>query len=149
MNLPQAVTPKQTPTRRLWLRPWSSIYFPLIKVKRKLTDPPWFNWKIRKRMAQKKGIHRQEGRSPKWRKVRKLLEDLVEQRRKNYCRSQKDAFMASDGDRNFFKYVRNYKSAEKQKPFNVCTLFPGLSEKPKSMVQGDIFPSLFCCTGIS
>ena len=94
-------------------------------------------------MAQKKGIHRQEGRSPKWRKVRKLLEDLVEQRRKNHCRSQKDAFMASDGDRNFFKYVRNYKSAEKRKPFDVRTLFPGLSEKPKSMVQGDIFPPLF------
>ena len=52
--------------------------FPLVTVRRKLTDPPWYNAKIRKRITQKKGIYRREGRSPKWRKIKKLLEDLVE-----------------------------------------------------------------------
>ena len=31
--------------------------FPLVTVRRKSTDPPWYNWKIRKRIEQKKGIY--------------------------------------------------------------------------------------------
>ena len=33
-------------------------YFPLVTVRRRSTDPPWFNQKIRKRMKQKRGIYR-------------------------------------------------------------------------------------------
>ena len=32
----------------------------------KINRPPWYNWKVRKRIAQKKGIYRREGRSVKW-----------------------------------------------------------------------------------
>ena len=83
-------------------------FFSLVSVKRKSTDPPWYNKKIRKRITQKKGIYRREGRSPKWRRVRSLLEALVERRRKKYCGSQKEALLASDGDRIFFKNVKHY-----------------------------------------
>ena len=103
--------------------------FPLITVRRKSTDPPWYNDRIRKKIRQKKGVYKREGRSPKWKRIRKLLEDLVEKRRARYAGSQKDALLASDGSRNFFKNVRNYRSAEKPRPFDVCTLFPGKSEK--------------------
>ena len=61
--------------------------------------------------------------------MRSLLEALVERRRKKYCGSQKDALLASDGDRNFFKNVKHYRSCERQKPFDVRTLFPGLTEQ--------------------
>ena len=40
-------------------------HFPLVTVKQKSTDPPWYDTKIRKPMAQKKGIYRREGHSPK------------------------------------------------------------------------------------
>ena len=46
-----------------------------------------------------------EGRAPKWKKMRKVIEKLVEKRRERYAGSQKDALLASDGDRNFFKNV--------------------------------------------
>ena len=90
--------------------------FPLITVRQRSSDPPWYNWKIKKRIKQKRSIYRREGRSPKWRRVRKLLEDLVERRRKKYGGSQKDALLASDGERNFFLNVRNYQSCERQQP---------------------------------
>ena len=32
--------------------------FPLVTVRRKSTDPPWYNWKVRKRIAQKRGVYR-------------------------------------------------------------------------------------------
>ena len=35
--------------------------FPLVTVKRKSTDPPWYNWKVRKRIAQKRGKITQMG----------------------------------------------------------------------------------------
>ena len=33
-------------------------FFPEITVRRKSTDPPWFNWKVRKRIKQKKGVYK-------------------------------------------------------------------------------------------
>ena len=57
-----------------------------------------------------------------------MVEDLIEKRRSRYIGSQKDALLASDGDRNFFKNVRNYRSGEKQKPFQVTSLFPGKTD---------------------
>ena len=124
--------------------------------------------------------------------MKKLTERMIEKRRGRYALSQKDALMAKDGDRNFFKNVRNYRSKERPVPFDVTTLFPGRSDvevaeelaghfnkismefsplepseipvtsdrslpmlapyqvagrikafrKPKSMVEGDIFPDL-------
>ena len=40
-------------------------FFPLVTVKRKSTDPPWYNWKVRKRLAQRRGIYHREGQSAK------------------------------------------------------------------------------------
>ena len=39
--------------------------FPLVKVRRRSNDPPWYNWKVKRRTAQAKGIYRREGRSAK------------------------------------------------------------------------------------
>ena len=103
--------------------------FPLITVRRKSTDPPWYNWKVRKRIAQKRGIYKREARSVKWRRVRKLLEALVEGRRAKYGGSQSDVLLASDGERSFFKNVKNYGAHDKQEQFDVCTLFPRKSEQ--------------------
>ena len=64
----------------------------------------------------------------KWRRVRAVLESLVKKRRQKYGGSQKDALLASNGDRAFFKNVKNSRSHEKQKPFDVRSLFPGRSE---------------------
>ena len=39
--------------------------FPLIQVRRKSTDPPWINSRIRKKLQQRRGIYWREGRSAK------------------------------------------------------------------------------------
>ena len=79
-------------------------------------------------MKQKKGVYRREGRSPKWRRLRKLLQDLIERRREKYCGSQKDALLASDGERAFFKNIKCYSSHDRQEQFDVLSLFPGKTE---------------------
>ena len=117
-------------------------FFPEITVKRKASEPPWFNWKIKKKMRQKKGIYKREGRSPKWRRVKKILEDLIDKRRQNYAGSQKDALMAQDGERNFFKNVRSYQSYEREKPFNVADLFPGKGDQEVAEILAEHFNAI-------
>ena len=173
--------------------------FPLITVKRKSTDPPWINGAIRRKLQKRRGVYRREGRASKWKRLKKATERMIEKRKEKYVLSQKDALLAKDGDRNFFKNVKNYQSHERPVPFDVTTLFPGKSEgevakilsqhfntisaefdplepseipvtknrrlpllapyqvagrlrafkKPKSMVQGDIFPALVTRYGLS
>ena len=60
--------------------------------------------------------------------MRKVVEDLIEMRRSRYAGSQKDALLASDGSRSFFKNVKHYQSAEKPEPFQVASLFPRRSD---------------------
>lgn len=98
-------------------------FFPLISVRCKTSDPPWFNCKIKKKIAQKKGIYKCEGRSPKWRKMKKSIQELIEKRCKKYAGSQKDALLASDGERFFFNNVKCYRSREREKPFDVTDFF--------------------------
>ena len=118
------------------------VCFPLVKVRRRSNNPPWYNWKVKKRIAQSKGIYRREGRSAQWRWVRSLLESLIERRREKYAGSQKDALLAKDGSRNFFKNVRCYKSVEREKPFNVRSLFPGKSNMELAELLADHFNTI-------
>ena len=49
-------------------------FFPLITVRKKSTDCPWISNRIRKLIRRRKGIYRREGRSSKWRRIKKLTD---------------------------------------------------------------------------
>ena len=68
--------------------------FPLVTVQRKSTDPPWFNRRIRKHLKQQRSVYRREGRSSKWKRLKKITADLIAHRRSLYVLSQKDALLA-------------------------------------------------------
>ena len=167
-------------------------FFPLITVHRKSSECPWINARIRELTRKRRKIYLNEGRSGKWRRMKKLCERLIGQRRQKYLESQKEGLLVQDAARNFFRNVRAFQSNEKPKQFDVRVLFPGKNDafvadqlasyfnrishefvplepsdiprthqrelpvlepyqvagrikafkKPKSMVRGDIFPSL-------
>ena len=52
------------------------VFFPLITVWKKSTDCPWINNRIRKLIKRRKGIYRREGRSLKWRRLKKITDEL-------------------------------------------------------------------------
>ena len=103
-------------------------FFPLITTRRKSTDLPWVNSRIRRRIKQRKAIFRCEGRSARWRRHKNKTEELIATRREGYFRVQKDIILATDGSCVFFKNVRRYKSADKPPEFDVRTLCPGASD---------------------
>ena len=76
--------------------------FPLIKMRRKSSDPPWINAAVRRKLRQRRAIYRKEGRSAKWKRLKKITEDIIRRRQANYLLSQKDALLQKEGDRNFF-----------------------------------------------
>ena len=103
--------------------------FPLITMRRKSTDPPWINNKARRLMRRKKAEYRNHGRSKHWRRMRHQLEKLLKERKKKYESSQKIRLLASDGERHFFKNVKNYQNKSRPEPFDVRTIFPGKSDQ--------------------
>ena len=156
------------------------------------TDPPWMNNKIRRLIKKRRKVYDREGRSARWKALKKQSDKLYTSRAANYMDSQKKSMTASDASRNFFRNVKSYKSRENPPQFNVADLYPELDDrevaeelanhfntissefggldpaqipstvsvslpnlsiaavmtrlksfkKPKSMVKGDIFPSL-------
>ena len=72
--------------------------FPLITMKRKASDPPWINRAFRKKLERRMGIYKREGRSGKWKWLKRVTGQMIEQRISRYVLSQKDALLAKDGD---------------------------------------------------
>ena len=55
-------------------------FFPLVTVKRRSTNLPWMNARLRSLIKKKKGIYWREGRSEKWRRIKDHIEDTVKER---------------------------------------------------------------------
>ena len=55
--------------------------FPLITVRRKSTDCPWINDKIRGLIIDRNGIYSNEGRSAKWHCLQKHITKLIKSRK--------------------------------------------------------------------
>ena len=96
LTLTPAIARQKSTKKKLWL-PKTDISRKSLSNGR-ASDPPWFNRRIRKLIKQKRGVYRREGRSPKWRRMKTVLESLLEKRRTNYADSRKDALLASDGE---------------------------------------------------
>ena len=46
-------------------------FFPLITTWRKDTDPPWINATVRRKIRRRRAVYEREGRSEKWKKLKK------------------------------------------------------------------------------
>ena len=93
------------------------------------TDPPWMNNKIRRLIKKRRKVYDREGRSARWKCLKKQSDKLYSTRASNYMESQKKALTASDASRNFFKNVKAYKSREKPPQFNVADLYPDMNDE--------------------
>ena len=102
-------------------------FFPLFTVRKRSMDCPWVNKRILKMIRNRKEIYQREGRSANWRRVRKVVEDMI-LRRKKYLQSQKDCLLVEDARRNFFRNIKALQSKDKPRPCDVRTLSPDMTD---------------------
>ena len=85
-------------------------FFLLIKVRRKSSDCPWINNKIRSLIIKRKRVCTKEGRSEKWRRLRRITDNLILKRKESYLQSQRQVLLVDDARRNFFRNIKAFKS---------------------------------------
>ena len=117
--------------------------FPLRTIRRRNTDPPWINKRIKKLIKARKRIFKESGgRTPEWKRMKKRVEDLIDKRCKVYQDSQKAVLLGADGARDFFKQTKNYMSKQRPAPFDPMDLFPGRSEQEVADLLAEHFNAI-------
>ena len=100
-------------------------FFPLKKVRRKNTDPPWLDKKTAKMIEDRKQLYVSEGgHTELWKEEKKRTNEAVRNRKRVFFDRQKDKLLDDDANRNFYTHVRNFGKAERPKLFDVRDLFP-------------------------
>ena len=103
-------------------------FFPWQTLRKREGDLPWLDAVAKKKIARKKAIYRDEGKSERWLAACSNLEDYLEKRRQNFLSNQRNKLLSPQASKNFHKNVKNYKSADKPKTFNVSDLMPDKSD---------------------
>ena len=99
-------------------------FFPLRKVRRKDNDPPWMDKRTKKMIKDRKKLYSDEGgRTLTWKDEKKRTNEQVLKRKRGFLDRQKESLLG-DGDRNFYRQVRNFGKAERPKLFDVRDLMP-------------------------
>ena len=106
-----------------------SVCFLTKTTTRRVSDPPWVNNKIRKLSRRRRKVYDKEGRSPRWKAMKKQCRDLYNKRAAVYMEEQKKVLTAADASRSFYKNVRAYQSKEKPPQFDVRDLYPGTEDE--------------------
>ena len=119
-----------------------NVFFPLKTTTRRKSDPPWVNDLIRRLSVKRRKIYDREGRSTRWKRLKKKVAELYRTRAQQYIQKQKDLLTGPDASRFFYKRVKAYRSREKPPDFNVCDLFPNKSKKEVAEDLADHFNSI-------
>ena len=103
-------------------------HFPMKTSRRKASDLPWINDVARKRIKKKKIVFKEEGKSPRWVALRDSLDVYLERRRLSFLSGQRDRLTSPEANKQFYKNVSAFKSAERPKQFDVRELLPQRSD---------------------
>ena len=116
--------------------------FPLTTTTKKEGEDPWINHTVRKQSRKRRVVFDKEGRSAKWKKMKRETEKLVEARAEAYMQNQKRDLLGPDAVRCFHKNIKAYKAREKPPNFEPRDLFPGLPDKEVAENLAEHFGSI-------
>ena len=109
---------------------------------RREDEPPWVNDVLRRLWKKRRKIYDREGRSRRWRKLKKKSSAIYRERAAKYVQIQKDKLTGPDASKHFFKHVKSYSCKEKPKIFEIGDLFPDLNEKQTAEKLADHFSTV-------
>ena len=109
------------------------------KVVRKENDPPWVNKTLRRLWKKRRRVYDKEGRSARWKRLKKKSSEIYRQRARFYLDQQKANLTAPDASKNFFKHVKSSNCREKPKGFEIADLFPESTDEQIAEKLADHF----------
>ena len=121
-----------------------ALCFVMKTTTRRVSDPPWVDNKIRRLSRKRRKVYDREGRSPRWKELKKQCKDLYNKRAAVYMEEQKRTLTAPDASRAFLKNVRAYQSKEKPQQFDVRDLYPELADGDIATELAEHFNSISC-----
>ena len=113
--------------------------FPTKTTTRREDDPPWINEKIRALGRRRRREYDRNGRSRRWRRLKKKTAEIYRRRAAVYLESQRANLTGPSASRCFFKHVKAYSSKEKPQQFEVGDLFPDCGEEEVAEKLADHF----------
>ena len=115
-------------------------FFPLRKVRRKNTDPPWLDKKTKDMIEDRKKFFISEGgRTVAWKEEKKRTEEVVRKRKRGFLDIQKDRLLSTDACQNFYRNVRSFGTAERPKLFNVKDLLEDRTDEEAAKILAGYF----------
>ena len=111
-------------------------------VVRKESDPPWINDTLKRLWKKRRRIYDKEGRSPRWRRLKKKSSELYRKRAEKYVLNQKEKLTGPDASRNFFRHVKSYSCKERPKTFEITDLYPGKEDADVAEQLADHFSNV-------
>ena len=101
------------------------ISFEWVTKKKKTSEPPWMTDHIRKWIARRRGVFRKEGRSERWKCLKKSTNNMIRERRRNFNLNIRDKFLNNADSKSFHKGVKCFLSSEEAAQWDARSLFPG------------------------
>ena len=95
---------------------------------RRKKDKPWINDRIRWLAGKSRKLYDREGRSRRWRNLKKKIAKLTKARAGVHRDNVRQAMTGPEACRDFFRNVQNYSSREKPPQFDIRELFPNKSD---------------------
>ena len=106
-----------------------SKHFKLKTTTRRASDPPWFNDRILWLIKKRRKIYDKEGRSARYKTIRKRSDKLSRDRASAFLKQQRLKMTSHDSARNFYRNVKAFNTREKPPEFDVRDLYPDSSDK--------------------
>ena len=113
-----------------------------ITRRRKLNEPQWMNESIRKLIARRRAIFRDEGRTERWKKLKKKIARIIKNRRKKFNQDKKDKMLGQGA--NFFDCVKSVVNNDNVQAWSPSNLFPDKSDTDVANICADYFNGISC-----
>ena len=119
----------------------TAAHFELKTTTRRESDLPLVNTgsNIKRLWKKRHKVYDREGRSDRWKSLKRKSDKLYRKRAGVYMQKQKDILTAPDASRSFYKNVKAYQSKEKPVEFGVRNLYDGKSHQEVAKELADHF----------
>ena len=103
--------------------------FPIVTTRRRPNDLPWMTKGIRKKIDQRKSIFKQEGSSPRCKRLKELTKKILTQRKQAFIEDIKKKACETNNTKYYYEAVKMLRDKEKPEPWDVCLLYTSPSPR--------------------